>query len=261
MRKQEFLDRLERLLACLPADQVAESKAFYAEAIDDRMEDGMTEEEAVAAMGSPGDAAEAILDDLPPVPRAVAKTRRKSTALLWVLAIVGSPIWLALLAAFAVTAVAVFACIWIFAASVWGVAAVFVAAAPVCWMFAADGFALGLYPFALVCTGSGLLSLGLGLLTGYGALAATRQLARLSAAWGRKVASPFRKDRGQAGGGADGGLNGGSGGGFPAEDGAAAPTRRASEAAPAAAENGSETTARFATGRIPRLGGASPSAL
>ena len=57
MRKQEFLDRLERLLACLPADQVAESKAFYAEVIDDRMEDGMTEEEAVAAMGSPGDAA------------------------------------------------------------------------------------------------------------------------------------------------------------------------------------------------------------
>lgn len=261
MRKQEFLDRLERLLACLPADQVAESKAFYAEAIDDRMEDGMTEEEAVAAMGSPGDAAEAILDDLPPVPRAVAKTRRKSTVLLWVLAIVGSPIWLSLLAAFAIVAVAVYACIWIFAACVWVIAAALVAAAPICWMFAADGVALGLYPFALVYAGFALLSLGLGLLTGYGALAATRQLARLSAAWGRKVASPFRKNRGQAGGGAGGGLNGGPGSGFPADNGAATSTRRAGEAAPAVVGNGSETTARLATARTPRIGSASPSTL
>ena len=260
MRKQEFLDRLGRLLACLPADQVAESKAFYAEAIDDRMEDGMTEEEAVAAMGSPGDAAEAILDDLPPVPRAVAKTRRKSTVLLWVLAIVGSPIWLSLLAAFAVTAVAVYACIWIFAVCVWVIAAAFVAAAPICWMFAADGVALGLYPFALVYAGFGLLSLGLGLLTGYGALAATRQLARLSAAWGRKVVSPFCKSRGEAGGGASGGSHGGPGGGFAVDESAATSVDGVADAS-VAAKSSSETTARLATGRIPRLGGASPSAL
>ncbi len=35
-----------------------ETKAFYAEAIADRMEDGMAEE-AVAAMGTPGEVAEA----------------------------------------------------------------------------------------------------------------------------------------------------------------------------------------------------------
>lgn len=61
--------------------------------IDDRMEDGMTEEQAVAA--------EKILDDLPVVPRAVVKTRRKSQALLWGAAIVGSPLWVALALAFA----------------------------------------------------------------------------------------------------------------------------------------------------------------
>lgn len=84
MTRDEFLGRLGELLACLPAEQVEETKAFYAEAIADRMEDGMSEEEAVAAMGAPGEVAKATLDDLPAVPRAIARTRRRSTALLWV---------------------------------------------------------------------------------------------------------------------------------------------------------------------------------
>ena len=46
MTRDEFLGRLGELLACLPAEQVEETKAFYAEAIADRMEDGMSEEEA-----------------------------------------------------------------------------------------------------------------------------------------------------------------------------------------------------------------------
>lgn len=93
MTRDEFLGRLGELLACLPAEQVEETKAFYAEAIADRMEDGMSEEEAVAAMGTPGEVAEATLDDLPAVPRAIARTRQRSAALLWVLTIVGSPVW------------------------------------------------------------------------------------------------------------------------------------------------------------------------
>ena len=82
MTRDEFLNRLGELLSCLPADQIEETKQFYAEATADRMEDGMREEEAVAAMGSPGEVAEATLDDLPAVPRAIAKTRRRSIALL-----------------------------------------------------------------------------------------------------------------------------------------------------------------------------------
>lgn len=123
MTRDEFLGRLGELLACLPAEQVEETKAFYAEAIADRMEDGMSEEEAVAAMGTPGEVAEATLDDLPAVPRAIAKTLRRSTVLLWVLTIVGSPVWVPLLAAFAAVAVTVYICIWVLALCVWIVAA------------------------------------------------------------------------------------------------------------------------------------------
>ena len=73
MTRDEFLNRLGELLACLPADQVKETQEFYAEAIADRMEDGMTEAEAVAAMGTPGEVAEATLDELP----AAARVRRR----------------------------------------------------------------------------------------------------------------------------------------------------------------------------------------
>ena len=197
MTRDEFLDRLGELLACLPADQVEETRQFYAEAIADRMEDGMTEEEAVAAMGTPGEAAEATLDDLPAVPRAIARTRRRSTALLWVLTIVGSPVWVPLLAAFAAVAVTVYVCIWALALCVWIVAVALGSAGIAELLFAACGVTIGHFPYALASAGVGLAFVGVALFVGAGAWAASKQIARLSALWARKAASPFWKDRGE----------------------------------------------------------------
>lgn len=200
MTRDEFLGRLGELLACLPADQVRETQEFYAEAIADRMEDGMGEEEAVAAMGAPGEVAEAVLDDLPAVPRAIARARRRSTTLLWVLTIVGSPVWVPLLLAFAAVAVAVYVCIWILALCVWIVAAALGGAGMVELVFAACGVVIGHVPYALASAGMGLGLVGVALFVGAGAWAVSRQIARLSALWARKVASPFWKDRGEKGG-------------------------------------------------------------
>lgn len=200
MTRDEFLGRLGELLACLPADQVRETQEFYAEAIADRMEDGMGEEEAVAAMGAPGEVAEAVLDDLPAVPRAIARTRRRSTTLLWVLTIVWWPVWVPLLLAFAAVAVAVYVCIWILALCVWIVAAALGGAGMVELVFAACGVVIGHVPYALASAGMGLGLVGVALFVGAGAWAASKQIARLSALWARKVASPFWKDRGEKGG-------------------------------------------------------------
>ena len=51
MNKTEFLDALRHALGKLPSYEVEQSIAFYAEMIDDRIEDGMSEQEAVAALG------------------------------------------------------------------------------------------------------------------------------------------------------------------------------------------------------------------
>ncbi len=61
MTKREFLDRLERCLAALEAGERASTVEFYEEQIDDRMDDSMTEEQAVASLESPEDIAAAIL--------------------------------------------------------------------------------------------------------------------------------------------------------------------------------------------------------
>lgn len=199
MTRDEFLGRLGELLACLPAEQVEETKAFYAEAIADRMEDGMSEEEAVAAMGTPGEVAEATLDDLPAVPRAIARARRRSTALLWVLTIVGSPVWVPLLVAFAAVAVTVYICIWVLALCVWIIAVALGSAGIAELLFAACGVVIGHVPYVLASAGMGLAFLGAALLVGAGAWEASKQIARLSALWARKAASPFWKGEGEKG--------------------------------------------------------------
>lgn len=199
MTRDEFLGRLGELLACLPADQVEETKAFYAEAIADRVEDGMSEEGAVAAMGTPSEVAEATLDDLPVVPRAIARTRRHSNALLWVLAVVGSPVWVPLLIAFVAVVATVYICIWVLALCVWVVAAAFGGAGVVELVLAAEGVAVGHVPYVLASAGVGLGLIGAALFVGAGAWAASKQIARLSTLWARKAVSPFWKGRGDQG--------------------------------------------------------------
>lgn len=193
MTKSEYLQRLRNLLACLPPDQVEESVAFYAEAIDDRIEDGMTEADAVAAMGAPSSVAETILDDLPAVPRAIVKTRRRSTLLLLVLALVGSPIWLSLGIAFIAVALAVYICIWMLAFCVWIIAAALVIAALALTILALDGAVIGHFAYSVTMMGSALGFLGAGLLVGAGAWMVSKQVARLSLLWTRKAVSPFFK--------------------------------------------------------------------
>ena len=46
MTKKAFLSELRAALSALPEQEQNERLRFYAEMIDDRMEDGMTEEEA-----------------------------------------------------------------------------------------------------------------------------------------------------------------------------------------------------------------------
>ena len=52
MDKKQFLEELRQRLSGLPQNDIEERLAFYAEMIDDRAEEGMSEEEAVAEIGS-----------------------------------------------------------------------------------------------------------------------------------------------------------------------------------------------------------------
>ncbi len=64
MTKREYIDELCRKIRSVPADEAQRLVNFVSEAIDDRMEDGMTEEEAVAAMGDMDELVREVLGDV-----------------------------------------------------------------------------------------------------------------------------------------------------------------------------------------------------
>jgi len=114
MKKNEFLAALEDRLACIPAYDTASSLEYYAEMIDDRIEDGLSEEEAVAAVGSPQKIAERIISELPPTQTGKAAEQKSRThgAGEILLLILGAPLWLPLLLAAAVVLLAIYIVLW-----------------------------------------------------------------------------------------------------------------------------------------------------
>lgn len=103
MHKQEFLNALKKRLSGLPREDVEERLSFYSEMIDDYMDEGATEAEAVAQIGT-------IEDVVAQCPG--KKPRRKLATWEWVLLIAGSPIWVALLGALGSIVLALYAVLW-----------------------------------------------------------------------------------------------------------------------------------------------------
>ena len=99
MNKNQFLIALMAKLNGLPYEDIERSVGYYSEMIDDRIDEGMSEEEAVAALGSIEDIATQILGEtsLVSLLKQKFKKRRLQTWEIVLLA-VGSPIWLSLLA-------------------------------------------------------------------------------------------------------------------------------------------------------------------
>lgn len=90
MSKTEFLTRLEKLLKGLSRKERETHLSYYQEMIEDAMEDGCTEEEAVARIGSPGEIAEQILSEQETPAKPVSAGKKIVIAILL---IIGSPLW------------------------------------------------------------------------------------------------------------------------------------------------------------------------
>lgn len=108
MNKQEFLSRLHKGLSGLPAKEKRERLAFYGEMIDDRMEDGLSEEAAVAEIGE----VDGIVEQIQ-----AASPKKKKKAGVIVLLILGFPVWGAIVLSFYISLWAVLISLWaVFAA-------------------------------------------------------------------------------------------------------------------------------------------------
>ena len=65
MNKQEFLMRLREGLSGLPQNEIEERLTFYSEMIDDRIEEGLSEEQAIGEIGDIDEIISQIVADIP----------------------------------------------------------------------------------------------------------------------------------------------------------------------------------------------------
>ena len=181
MKKEAFLRALEGRLEGMSADEKARALEFCAESIDDRVEDGMAEEDAVAALGDVETVARGLLADRPLGAVVRERVRHESNAGRVVLLICASP---RLLTFFAV-GLSVYAALWAAMIAVYAAVASLLIAGAAC---ALGGVALmfmqGAAPGLCVC-GAGLVSFALGLLLIDPVKAAGRGLWKLTKAFGR----------------------------------------------------------------------------
>lgn len=123
MSKQEFLVKLRKGLSGLPQDDIEERLTFYSEMIEDRKEEGLSEEEAVSAVGSVDEIVTQVVADIPlaKIAKERIKPKRRLSVGEIVLLALGSPIWLSLgIAAFAVI-LSLYISLWAVIVSLWAV--------------------------------------------------------------------------------------------------------------------------------------------
>jgi len=178
MNKQQFLDKLKAALHGLPQEDREERLAFYAEMIDDRMEEGMSEEEAVSQIGPVDEIVSKILDEVPLGKIAKERIRPERKLKVWeiVLLALGFPVWGSLLIAVLAIAFSLWVSVWAIVISLWAAEVAFavssvgaVMAAPI---YAVQGYGAS----AAMMVACGLVLAGLSIFFFFGCKSVTKGL-------------------------------------------------------------------------------------
>ena len=182
MTKNEFISSLGARLSGLPKDEICERLAFYSEMIDDRIEEGLAEEDAVADVGDVEDIAAQIIAETPLVKIVKDKIKPKRKLAAWeiVLIALGSPVWLSLAVAAIAVVLTVFASVWALVAAIWSVFAAVAASGGGCIALGVCLIVFGKLYFGIAAIGVGLFCAGLSIFLFLGCVAATKGMARLS---------------------------------------------------------------------------------
>ena len=168
MTKIDFLLKLNEKLSGLPEEDVKKSLEYYSEMIDDRMEDGLSEAEAVAAVGEPAEIAAQIeaqiLSEMPLGQLVRTKLKPQRSLRVWeiVLLVLGSPVWIPLIASAVATVFSVYVSLWSVVIALYAAAFALCVSAIGCII--GSFFMIGSMPKVIVTWGAALLCAGLAIL-------------------------------------------------------------------------------------------------
>lgn len=154
--KKKFLKELDIRLSNLPKSEREKSLNFYEEIIDDKIEEGLTEQEAVESLGSIDEIAADILENSPVDEQQTTQRKGFPLAARIALLIFLSPLWLMVY----VIALMAFLCV-----SMLGVMEIIFAGFAGCGLIQAVlDFIYKYNAHAVFCIGAALLGGGLGLI-------------------------------------------------------------------------------------------------
>lgn len=176
MDKQEFLMRLRKGLSGLPQEDIEERLTFYSEMIDDRMEEGLSESDAIREVGSVDTIISQTVADIPLTKLVKEKMTPKKSLKVWeiVLLVLGAPVWLPLLISAIAVIFSFYAVWWSVVISLWAVFASVIACG-IAGVASGIGFAMGSNGLTgLAMIGAGMVCAGLGIFLFYGCMAATK---------------------------------------------------------------------------------------
>jgi uncharacterized membrane protein len=182
MNRETFMSELKNALSGLPRDDAEERLAFYGEMIDDRMEEGLTEEAAVAGIGTIEEIVAQTVSEIPlgRLVREKMPPKRPLGAGKTVLLVLGFPLWFPLLIAAFAAVFALYAAVWSVIISLWAVE-VSLWACAVGGVAAAAFFSLrGNFFAGAASLGAGLFCAGASIFLFFGCAAASKGMIRLS---------------------------------------------------------------------------------
>ncbi len=176
MTKLEFIETLREKLFFLPKEDLEERISFYSEGIEDRIEDGFIEADAVSQMGEIDDIVKQIINETP-LNKLVKDKAKPSRALrTWeiVLLILGFPLWFSLLlSAFAII-LSLYVVLWSVIISLWAIFVSLIACA-------LGGIVSGIYFMfsgntlsGVVMHSASIICIGLSIFVFYGCKVATK---------------------------------------------------------------------------------------
>lgn len=197
MNKSELLNELSQRLSGIPQSEAEKTINYYSEMIDDRIEDGESEEDAVKAVGDIDEIVRNAMSQVPLtglVKQSVKRNFRLSVPVI-ILLILGSPIWLSLLIALFAVIFAVYVTIATVIISLFAVVAAFVVSGIVSVIASPFLIPVSLYTSAMYFS-CGLVILGLSIFAFYVAVILSKYIIRFTKFVIIKIKSLFiRKER------------------------------------------------------------------
>ncbi len=179
----------------LPKDDIAERLAFYSEMIDDRIEEGLTEEEAVAGIGPIEDIVSQTISEIPLTKLVKEKIKPERSLKGWELAliIIGFPLWFPLLIAGLAIVFSFYVVIWAVVVYLWAAVVSVGASALFGTLVSVVQFVNGRTVPGLALLGMSLAAAGLAILMFFACIGLTKGAAKLTGKIALGIKSMFIK--------------------------------------------------------------------